>query len=95
VGGYQLEAVAIDICLARVFSVKSSPVRTHATGPQEHAKPKMKMQTNAMIALSAALGEFSRSLAAVAPTIPTMNCEMVMTTAPKRSNFRRPRRSTM
>lgn len=32
--------------LARAFNGNSSPVTTHATGPQEEAKKKMYMQTN-------------------------------------------------
>jgi hypothetical protein len=85
----------MDICFARVLRVNNSPVITHATGPQLAANPAMKIHTNAIIAFNAALGESSRPLAAVAPTIPTMNCAIVITTEPQRSNRRRPSFSTM
>lgn len=44
--GLTYEAVVIERHLARAFSGNSSPVTTHATGPQEEAKKKMYMHTN-------------------------------------------------
>jgi hypothetical protein len=65
----QLEAVVIDKLFARILSGKISPVTTHAHGPQDEAKKKMYMQTNAINARCAG----KSSVPETVPRMATMN----------------------
>jgi hypothetical protein len=91
----QLLAVVRLKHFARAFSGNSSPVTTHATGPQELAKKKMYMHTKAMDAFCDERSVAGEPVASEAvPTEPTMNWQTHMPIAPIRSRPRRPSLST-